>query len=261
MSDPTPSRSYGIPPNPFSTRFVAPGKLPFRFADEPQKILLLQRCERHNYVGQIVGPHGSGKTTLTFAMESWLPTSFVRTVRLTIDSKSGWFPLAHVRNAVSRPRAGNCDLTSPSELGTGGRTMFFIDGCERLPWLHWLLLRSSLQRMGHGLIVTTHRPCTGIPVFMKTSHADASLKDITRPIIQQFTDDELMLSRIANTIHMVETNDLLDQQGSDDGRRVGHRNAGNRRELLMRCYDIFESQTSESQSSESHSSESQHAGL
>ena len=49
--------------NPFATRFVRPGAIPYRFANG-----LVGRdrasLRQHDWRGEIVGPHGSGKSTL-----------------------------------------------------------------------------------------------------------------------------------------------------------------------------------------------------
>ena len=50
--------------NPFSTRFVRPGAIPFCFPQGEGAGTLVTRLERQGWWGQIVGPHGSGKSTL-----------------------------------------------------------------------------------------------------------------------------------------------------------------------------------------------------
>src|SRR5262245_62831976 len=50
--------------NPFSTRFVRPGAIPYQFVDGADVAALATRLEGQGWWGQIVGPHGSGKSTL-----------------------------------------------------------------------------------------------------------------------------------------------------------------------------------------------------
>jgi len=57
------------PSNPFSTRFLAPGKCRFVGLDEQTLNGLAEKLIQQNGNGQIVGPHGTGKTTLTFELQ------------------------------------------------------------------------------------------------------------------------------------------------------------------------------------------------
>ncbi|MBX3423593.1 MAG: hypothetical protein KF752_18710 [Pirellulaceae bacterium] len=52
------------PINPFATRYVAPGRLPWVESDGVTLRHLQQQLERLNGRAQILGPHGSGKSTL-----------------------------------------------------------------------------------------------------------------------------------------------------------------------------------------------------
>src|SRR5437016_5663581 len=54
--------------NPFSTRFVRPGALPFRFSAGQTAASLVARLHELHWRAQIVGPHGTGKSTLLAAL-------------------------------------------------------------------------------------------------------------------------------------------------------------------------------------------------
>jgi len=54
-------------PNPFSTRFVQPGAIPYLF-EAGSLAEVIGSFESQGRWGQIVGPHGSGKTTLLRAI-------------------------------------------------------------------------------------------------------------------------------------------------------------------------------------------------
>src|SRR3989442_1545921 len=45
--------------NPFSTRFIRPGVIPFVFADGQSPETLVEQLRQHHWWGQIIGPHGS----------------------------------------------------------------------------------------------------------------------------------------------------------------------------------------------------------
>ena len=54
--------------NPFATRHVRPGAIPFHFPAETSAAQLVARLRELNWRGAIVGPHGSGKSTLLVAL-------------------------------------------------------------------------------------------------------------------------------------------------------------------------------------------------
>src|SRR5205814_1339909 len=50
--------------NPFSTRWIRPGAVPFLFSAGVSAEGLVEQLRLNNWRGVIVGPHGSGKSTL-----------------------------------------------------------------------------------------------------------------------------------------------------------------------------------------------------
>ncbi len=50
--------------NPFATRHVRPGAIPYRFAPGSAAEGVVERLAAADWQGQIIGPHGSGKSTL-----------------------------------------------------------------------------------------------------------------------------------------------------------------------------------------------------
>lgn len=112
--------------------------------------LLADLAARH-YRGQIVGPHGSGKTTLIESLVPRLTAAGLTCHRwLITDEHPGptpdrWAALDHIA-------ASDC---------------LIIDGAERLTWLAWRRLRRAVPRLG-GFIVTTHRPLRHLPRWIDT---------------------------------------------------------------------------------------------
>jgi len=78
--------SNGYSSNPFATRFVSSGRLGFIGLAEGALDQLAETLIQQNGNGQIVGPHGVGKTTLTYELENRIaecsdvntPFNFVR---------------------------------------------------------------------------------------------------------------------------------------------------------------------------------------
>src|ERR1700752_1716028 len=50
--------------NPFATRWVRPGAVPYHFTDGTNAPGLIASLKANHWRGAIIGPHGSGKSTL-----------------------------------------------------------------------------------------------------------------------------------------------------------------------------------------------------
>ncbi|QDU23404.1 P-loop NTPase family protein [Urbifossiella limnaea] len=146
----------GTPPrvNPFSTRFVEPGAIPYRLPGGAELDALVTRFEAAGSWSEVVGPHGSGKSTL---LASLLP-------RLT-----AW--------TVRRVRLGTAERSLPPELWPlpGPRPLLVIDGFEQLGWLGQRRVTRECRRAGAGLLVTTHRPA-GLPPLHRTDVTPEALE-------------------------------------------------------------------------------------
>jgi hypothetical protein len=128
------------PSNPFATRNVRPGALPFRFAHRDSPETIRARLSANAWCGQIVGPHGSGKTTLLRALaphwEDWGRT------------------LYELQHSQCRSMALGRLLWERLPPNS----QWVIDGFEQLSSLQrWLLALGSCWR-GYGLLVTCHHP-------------------------------------------------------------------------------------------------------
>jgi energy-coupling factor transporter ATP-binding protein EcfA2 len=143
----TPTR-VGRPPrvNPFSTRFVAPGAIPFRFPTEDGLAELVRRLEAGGGRGQIVGPHGSGKSTLLTALLPALTSWHVRVV--------------HLNTSDRRLPAWAWGVPPP-------RSLLVIDGFEQLGRVTRWRVKRRYRRSGSGLLVTAHTP-VGLPDLYRT---------------------------------------------------------------------------------------------
>jgi len=103
--------------------------------------------------GAIVGPHGSGKTSLLEALKPALRAA-------------GWqlqlIPLHQIQYRLSPP------LPTASR-----RVMVIVDGYDQLNLLQRIVLRKRCRRAGGGLLVTAHAP-TILPTLI-TLTPDESL--------------------------------------------------------------------------------------
>ena len=162
--------------NPFSFRHVA--TIPYFFPQGTQEntlSLLAERFEQNGRVGQIIGPHGTGKSTLLEALSQQLSGPVIKIVlrdrqrRLPLD-----FAECHDKNCI-----------------------VIIDGYEQLSvcsrvWLWW-----KRRRFGFGLLITVHRPIFGWPVLYETTPNREACKRIVQILLKNEVEmDSQMLDSL-----------------------------------------------------------------
>ena len=135
--------------NPFSTRFIQPGAIPYKCFDGSHVNELVQRfLNLPSKRGIIIGPHGSGKSTLIVSFVSELSSvdaaSSVHQLRFSTD-RSAWRSLL----------ASTKQWTQSS--------IVILDGYEQLRfwWRAWQAARRPVPA------VTPTRPKSRIPLPMR----------------------------------------------------------------------------------------------
>lgn len=191
--------------NPFATRFTRPG---YRFV-EPEDVSAVEsltvRFLRNGKRGQIVGPHGCGKTSLVYAMTRSLQTAFRETHFLVIR-RQGWLGF-RTEKIAGLPGSGDNDL-------------WVVDGVENLsPIQRWCLVGHCRYR-NCGLLLTSHQELLGVPVLKQMLPTFSQFKQIVE--------------------HLVHAQHATVQSSSV--REAYDRNGGNYREGLMFLYDVFQQQ-------------------
>ncbi len=191
--------------NPFATRFTKPGQefVPPVAMASLQSVV--ERFQRQGQCGQIVGPHGCGKTTLAYALSSPLRSAY-REIQFLVIRRSG------------RLRLG-VELTS-ARLGSGQGLLRVVDGVECLSPLQRRCLVKCCQNQDGGLLLTTHRVMLGVGVLQKLS-----------PSLKHF---QLIVEHLIRSPE--ETVEI------DKVRDAFERHAGNYRESLMHLYDTYQRQ-------------------
>src|SRR5690606_16153781 len=91
----------------------------------------LQRIKEHDNCGAIVGPHGSGKTTLVEELVPRLHEQGFEPVVIRLSSESGMRDKERLPD-ILRP------LVKPQFI--------LLDGAEQLSTRHWLPVRSAASR-------------------------------------------------------------------------------------------------------------------
>jgi hypothetical protein len=153
--------------NPFSTKFWSSGVLPFQFSEPEETVdTLLEKSQRFP-ICQIVGPHGTGKSTLLLEL-------------LKRYEKDG----ANVRYLFFNDQQRHI----PDDLPPQKEHVFFIDGMEQLSFWNQgrLLLRSKRS------IVTAHRPLWFIPILYRTKPQFSIFVQLVRQMLPDLPSESTL---------------------------------------------------------------------
>lgn len=191
--------------NPFATRFFRPGAIHYRRDDggtiEELAEMFLQRFHRR---AAIIGPHGTGKSTL---VQSLIPIlqqqTSVEYFQLRTDERNP-IPILSRLNAVR------------------SKAIFAIDGFEQLSWFAKWCVMSRAKHRGHGLLVTSHAPLSSFPTLWETRVDERLVEELRDAFVRS---EPAILSR-------------SDFQEAWDGVRLRH--PTNVRERWFDMYDWWE---------------------
>ena len=154
--------------NPFRSERLRPGVVPYLFSDGRTIEGLLGRLQQSRWRGEIIGPHGTGKSTLIHAL---LP-------RLTAQG----FSVLH--GSFSGGKQQWSELPSEKiDSQNDARTprIVVIDGFEQLSTpARWKWNWMTYLR-GHGLVVTAHHSM-GLPALQQTNVPADLAQEIARQI-------------------------------------------------------------------------------
>jgi hypothetical protein len=147
------------------------------FAHDDGSRSLIAELIRHRR-GLIVGPHGTGKTTLIHSLLPRLRNVFSSThlLQLTRVESTRWVDRwRHQREVDIRLRDCRHALTPHSLL--------LLDGAEQVsPWQRAGLLH-RLRSRNVAILATSHRPLRGMPVLYQTSLNAKLISDLTRRLL------------------------------------------------------------------------------
>lgn len=237
-----------VPPNtpfsnPFSTRFTRPGEIPYQFVEAEELGTLVDRFGNNRWVGQIVGPHGCGKTTLCHLLARQLNHLFPQVNHVTIrsgkDVQSDRVENSPELELERRLKPKSNDSTNHALR----RTLTIVDGVERLSLLQQRMLVFNLSgpsnshalngpptpdQTADGLLITSHRRLKFVPVLLSITPSITTFQSVAK-----FLDPSLEMNQ---------------EEFAEVFTAAGH----NIREAIMLLYDRHETLGARSQRSGGH---------
>ncbi len=187
--------------NPFCAARLRPGTIDFVFEQGKNLQQLVDALEANAWLGQIIGGHGTGKSTLLAALAPAIEARgrLVKSITLTAGERR-------------LPREFITSLKDSAGLGVAA-----VDGIEQLhPW-NRLHLRRVCQAHGSGLVAASHRR-TNLPSLYETAVDEARAWRVVQQLQRGFPP-------------RVEAEDLALRLA---------RHQGNLREALFDLYDLYE---------------------
>ena len=206
--------------NPFVARKLRPGVIPYLFSGNENLGLILQNLKSNRWIGQIVGPHGSGKSTLIRSLETPLLDAGRRVERIRIACRRRVVHGPHQNVEIRNLPAARHSFRHVNCQEWNARTQLIVDGWEQLSWSTKWLLRFQCVRRRCGLLVTTHVPLMGLPLLYRT---------------------RVDLRTARRMIRMLAGTSLENELSDDEICRLLKANSYNMRELLFGLYDWYES--------------------
>ncbi len=188
--------------NPFCTRRVRPGAVDYVFDSGENAANLVVRLKASAWQGEIVGPHGSGKSALLAALIPEIRRAGKTPVLVELHDGERRLPI-RLKQLLVTP---------------GENPFLIIDGYEQLGL--WARFRLAVFRRRHdlGLLLTSHRP-RGFPRLHSTK---STLETAAKIVSRLLADDDA---------HKFSAADI---------EAAFRRRDGNVREMLFELYDLYE---------------------
>lgn len=191
-----------MPSNPFATRFIRPGTIPYLFPPGQSAVGLLDALRSHDWWGEIIGPHGSGKSSLLAELLPLLEAAGRRVETYSLHQGDRTLPIS------------KADVKAWNE-----ETQVVVDGYEQLSWWSKRRLQSRVKAQAAGLLITAHQPM-GLPPLFTT----APSLDLARQIVAR----------------LLEGTDGTGVPSPEDVAAAFAAHGDNLRELLFSLYDVYQ---------------------
>jgi ABC-type lipoprotein export system ATPase subunit len=172
--------------NPFTTQRIRPGSIEFVFRDGESIDAVLARLAQQDGYGQIVGPHGTGKSTLLSMIQQRLTESgqALHSIRLTSQDR---------RLSI----LSLCQLASTTQVT--------IDGFEQLSTLNRRLVRFVFKWRGIGLLVTTHSDAK-LPMVYDTTDSAERCEAVVKRLLPSDSQHQLSAGELQSLVQEQDGN-------------------------------------------------------
>lgn len=162
---------------------MRPGSLSFRFCDPASDDASLLHSivdeVKSRHAGLILGPHGTGKSTLLHSLGPILSQAFTQMTSLQLFAPTS---LGYFSRCEHSWRIGKTVRLQQSQLADGG--LLVIDGAEQLGRL---ALAGILRRAKHRqqtILATSHSPIRGFTILHETTVDDKLIRELTECLIE-----------------------------------------------------------------------------
>jgi ABC-type dipeptide/oligopeptide/nickel transport system ATPase component len=155
--------------NPFSTCNWRSGVIDYIFESDVDIGVIFERLTVAGGFGQIVGEHGTGKSTLLESIAKYAAAQKKLNVQKIILNST-------------RKKLPPDFLSSLQKIDAN--TIHILDGYEQLSLLAKIKLRLCRRRNKNKLIFTTHKPAPFVPVIYKTTANPEIFKNLVKNMIK-----------------------------------------------------------------------------
>ena len=132
----------------------------------------------------IIGPHGTGKTTLLHTLRERFATMYEEIAFLKLDGseQANWYQFAY-----RRAHNAKCVFSALSKLSQGD--LLILDGCEQLDSLSRSLILLKARKRCVTVLATSHRPLRGMNVIYETRLHPMLIKALVAHLLIPVSDE------------------------------------------------------------------------
>jgi len=152
--------------NPFCTRRIRPGAMPHLFPSGLSAQCLVDRLHDADWWGEIIGPHGSGKSSLLAAIIPAIERAGRATLLVELHDGQRRLPI---------------DLSNDGRLSPPA--VVIVDGYEQLNRWNRSRLKRCCRNRKLGLLVTAHQS-VGLPFLFQTEPSVALAEEIVAQLLR-----------------------------------------------------------------------------